>query len=552
MIGSMFNHYLLFEAVVEVVPERRCIGAGSRNLTYRDVAAGAAAFSDFLLRHGIGIRRARSTLQGFESGQDHVGLCLHNSAEYIEAKLGAARARAAAFNVNHRYVSSELADLLNDAEAAVLVYHATFAPAIGSALPRLAHEPILMQVADRSTNGLLPNAVDYKEAVRGGTSDVATDPDCDDLYILYTGGTTGQPKGTLWTQAAVYDAALALSAFPDKPHPTTLDQAQAAVLERPIRTVLPLPPLIHGAAEWVALATMLGGGTVVFADDPARFDPADAWRIVERERVTDMLIVGDAFARPLCDELERNTYDTSSLCRLVSGGAALTAALKDRLLKLLPALRIIDAGGSSESGRALHRVSQRGDRGEPGVFRPFSTTCVVSENKTSVLSPGHAGIGWLATSGATPLGYLGDEARTAATFPTIDGRRMTLTGDRARHRADGQIEFLGRESTTINTGGEKVFAEEVEGVLASHPAIDDSIVVGRPSDRWGEEVVALVQVAVGADVTDDELRTFAGKVLAAYKLPKAIHRVETIRRTAAGKADHRWAHAQLESRRTAS
>jgi fatty-acyl-CoA synthase len=225
-----------------------------------------------------------------------------------------------------------------------------------------------------------------------------------------------------------------------------------------------------------------------------------------------------------------------------SGGAATSATVKDRILRLLPQVSFVDAAGSSESGSQLSTTSTSGAPATSGVFTPTPDTSVVNEERTRVLAPGDPLVGWLARHGAIPFGYLGDREKTAQTFPTIDGRRMVLPGDRARHRADGTIELLGRDAVTINSGGEKIFAEEVEEALIGHPAVADVIVVGRPSARWGNEVVAVVQLAPGSDPTDQELLAEARRSLSRYKLPKAIVRVPTVVRGPAGKADYRWAH----------
>jgi fatty-acyl-CoA synthase len=540
-----FNHAAVFDAVAGAVPDRECIVFGDLRLTFAQVQERANRLANLLLERGLTVHRPRSQLQGWESGQDHVGLYLHNGNEYLEGEIGAKKARATPFNVNYRYVEDELVHLIDDAAAGALVYHAAFAPTLARAVPRLHRPPLLVQVADVSGNGLLPGALDYEEALAGASPEPPeTRPEPDDLYILYTGGTTGMPKGTLWTQAGIYDAAL--SRLATGVDGSSLASIAASVPAAAAVRMLPTPPFMHGAAEWAALGTMLGGSTVVIPRSVTRLDPADVWRTVERERVQVTVLVGDAFARPLADELERGGYDASTLTVLITGGAATSPGVKARLTALLPQALVIDAAGSSETGTHLTQVSMSGTAPVTGVFAPDPTTCVIDEGKVTVVEPGHDGIGWLARRGAIPLGYLGDEAKTRSTFPVVGGERMAVPGDRARWLADGLVELLGRESMTINTGGEKVFAEEVEQALVHHPAVDDAVVVGRPSDRWGQEIVAVVQLHPGAPVTDEELIGSTAETLASFKRPKAVVRVDRVQRSPAGKADYAWARRQAE------
>jgi fatty-acyl-CoA synthase len=291
----------------------------------------------------------------------------------------------------------------------------------------------------------------------------------------------------------------------------------------------------------MALSGLLGGGTIVFPDVVDRLEPASVWEVIDRESVQFMNLVGNAFATPLCDEFERGGYHGRSLQLVGVGGAVTSASVKDRILRLLPHVAIVDVAGSSESGSQLSNLSSSGAPATSGAFTPTPDTCVVDDDRRRILEPGEPATGWLARHGAIPFGYLGDRDKTERTFPTIEGRRMVLPGDRARHRADGTIELLGRDSVTINSGGEKIFAEEVEEALIAHPAVSDVIVVGRPSERWGSEIVAVVQFVPGHDPTDEELLTDAARRLARYKLPKAIVRVDAVVRGPAGKADYRWA-----------
>jgi acyl-CoA synthetase (AMP-forming)/AMP-acid ligase II len=298
---------------------------------------------------------------------------------------------------------------------------------------------------------------------------------------------------------------------------------------------------MHGAAHWVVFNVWHVGGSVVIQSDPTRLDPADIWRTVEREKVTSLTIVGDAFGRPLLDELRRGGYDASSLRMLTTGGAILTAALKQEFLDLLPQLKIFDSLGSSESGQQAAQVSSRERRATTGDFTVNPDNVVLRESLDGLVEPGSGERGWLARRGHVPLGYLGDPEKTRATFPVIDGVRYAVPGDRAALEADGTLRLFGRDSVTINTGGEKVFAEEVEHALKHHPSVYDAVVVGTPSERWGQQVTAIVRTREGSPPDEEALRAEVRAHLAAYKVPKVFVFVDEIVRAPSGKADYRWA-----------
>jgi 3-oxocholest-4-en-26-oate---CoA ligase len=494
--------------------------------------------------HGAvaGARSSRERLGGHESHQDHLAIYLYNGNEYLEAMLGAFKARVAPFNVNYRYVEEELRYLLDSCEADAIVFDSRFADTLAAVLPKLPRLRTLIQVGD---GPLLDGAIAYEDAVATAAPIAPTvERSPDDLYILCTGGTTGMPKGVLWRQADIFMGSMGGRDLTTGAEKQTLEEIVDGAEASGGAKVLPAPPFMHGAAQWVAFSGFNGGSTIVIQDDVVRLDPADVWETVDRHGVNILLIVGDAFGRPLVEELERGDHDGSSLLVIVSGGAPLNASLKDRFLAKLPSAMILDAVGASETGSQMSHVSAAGARSSTGRFTPGPSAAVVSADLSRVLEPGHDGDGWLAQRGRVPLGYLGDADKTARTFPVIEGTRFAVPGDRARLTAEGEIELFGRDSVTINSGGEKIFAEEVEQALAHHPDVFDVVVAGRPSEQWGNEVVAIVQLREGATPDEDALRAAAASRVARYKLPKAFVFVDSVVRSPAGKADYRWAKEQ--------
>ncbi|MEZ5142060.1 MAG: acyl-CoA synthetase [Acidimicrobiales bacterium] len=540
-----FNLAAVNEAVAAAVPDREAIVHGDRRISYAKLTERTRRLANYLLGRGLTVERERSDLRGWESGQPHLGLYLHNCPEYLEGMIGAYKARVAPFNVNYRYVEEELRYLFADSGARALVYHSAFAPLLEAVRADLPQLQVLLQVPDQSGNDLLPDAVWYEDAlasVHADRPDVEWSPD--DLYILYTGGTTGMPKGVLWRQADIFPAALGgrdLGTGQEWPDlDTIVETARSGGVK-----FLPAPPFMHGAAHWMAFNGLTGGHTIVLPSETRHLDPADVWTTVEREGANIVLIVGDAFARPLLDELDRRTYDLSSMMMLVSGGAALSAPVKAAFLERNPAMAIMDGLGSSETGQQASQVLASGTEASTGTFNPGPGMCIVSEDLTRVLPPGSTELGWLAQEGRVPLGYLGDEAKTAKTFPVIDGVRYSVPGDRATYTADGLLDLRGRDSVTINSGGEKIFAEEVEQALAHHPAVYDVVVAGRPSERWGNEVVAVVQLRDDMRASAEELIAECEKHIARYKLPKDVVFVDKVQRSPSGKADYRWARTQV-------
>lgn len=528
--------------------------------TWAQTTERSRRFGNALLAAGSKVPIEREFLDGHESGQDHVGIYAENSNCWLEAFLGAFKARVAPFNVNYRYVAEELRYLLTNASCRFLVIQEKFVPILAEIRSELPDLEVIFQIADGSGHPLLPGAVDFEEALAASSPQrpepqlMGGDWSADDLYILYTGGTTGMPKGVLWRQADIGVSAMGMRNSATGSEFESIADGVAYATSGGSLVTLPAAPYMHGAGQWIAFLSWYRGGPVVIQDHVDRLDPADLWSVVARHRVQFLQIVGDAFGRPLVEELERaivagEPYDTSSVAVVLSGGAALSEGLKKRFLAVIAKVIIIDGIGSSEAGGQMQNVSM-GVSASTGTFPAAPGNHVLAEDLSSVLSPGHEGMGWLAKSGRLPLGYLGDEAKTAKTFFSVGGVRFSVPGDRARLLPGSAasfgfpiVELHGRDSVTINSGGEKIFAEEVEAALLTHPSVYDVVVAGRPSERWGSEVVAIVSLSAGAAATDEELLNAASQKVARYKLPKAIIRVDAVMRSPSGKADYRWAKA---------
>ena len=549
-----------FAALADDDGDQQCLIFGERTMTRAVVRARAAGIAGLLAAAGLGCFAERDRLAGWERGQSTVGLMLFNGNEYLEAMLGSYAARCAPANFNWRSTAEELAYLLADSGAEALIYHRSLRSTVARTLELAKPLKVLLEVDDGTTEqgdiDAPPGSAPYEEAVARAES-TWIDGSPDDLYVLYTGGTTGRPKGTLWCQRDFVAGALGV-------RHTNIEFLVAAAAKAAGRLrSLAAPPLIHGAAQWNAWSAWLGGGTVVFPSSVHRFDPLDVLETAERERVTSLQIVGDAFGRPLLDTVARRSFDLPALRFITSGGTALSPETRIGLQQAFPGVIVLDIMGSSEAGRlavATHGSIESAPleaRAEaPAGFVPSDSSTVIDEDRRALVAVSNDEIGWLAKPGPIPLGYLGDRAKTETTFPTIDGVRYAVPGDRARWRADGSIEVLGRDASVINTGGEKVFAEEVEAALVSHPAVADALVIGRPHPVLGNEICAVVAFvddpASGRGiVTIGELRDHVSTTLARYKLPRHFSIVPTVRRSPAGKPDYAWARAEVAPGTTA-
>jgi fatty-acyl-CoA synthase len=511
--------------VATIAPDRIAIVCGDVHVTYAQFDDRAERLARYLHEHAVG-------------ADDKVAIACVNSAEYLEAFFAALKLGAVPVNVNYRYVGNELAYLLDNSDAAALVFHDEFAPTVDEALELLppGQRPrVRLQVAHDGDGRLSAGVTEYEDAIaRGGARELAHEPDGDDVVFLYTGGTTGYPKAVMWRNDDLYVSLWQMA----RPGTQPPDAAEAARQGKQAATALPACPLMHGTGLFIALSTLAGGGTVVLLDD-VRLDPVAVWSAVERERVRVLTIVGDAFARPLLATLDEQPgrFDLTSLSAITSSGVTWSPETKRRMLEHLPNVTLIDSLGASE-GLMTRTETRGGDEIKPARFK-LSERVVVVTDDGELAQPGDGRVGMLGVGGAIPLGYYKDDEKTAATFRTVHGRRYSIPGDYARVEADGTITLLGRGSACINTGGEKVYPEEVELALRAHDDVFDCVVVGVPDERWGEMVVALVEPAAGREPDGARLDAHCRDRLAGYKRPKRFLFVGSLSRSPAGKADYR-------------
>jgi acyl-CoA synthetase (AMP-forming)/AMP-acid ligase II len=525
-----FNLADLFEVAAAAVPDREAAVCGSRRLTYADLDDRANRLASVLADAGVGVG-------------DHVGLHLYNGTEYLEGMLAAFKLRAVPINVNYRYVAEELRYLFNDADLTAVIHETDFTGVVNDIKPDVPTLRFTLERGGSYEDALASGDPMPPRAARSG----------DDIYILYTGGTTGLPKGVMWRHEDIFFSAFG-GGNSGGSGPIEYPDDLATRAERGRTRMLPACPFMHGTAHWMAMATFFTGGTVVI-DSGVGFDACRLLELAAAERITFLVIVGDAFGRPLVDALDARgpahgpqaPWDLTSLTVILSGGAILSPAVKDALVARLPGSLVVDGYGASETGGQGQMVAVPGASGPQPRFVMGPDTVVLDE-QLRPLPAGSERVGRLARRGRVPLGYYKDAAKTEATFPVVDGVRWAVPGDFATVDDEGVITLLGRGSVSINTGGEKVYPEEVEAVLKGHPAVFDAVVVGVADERWGQRVTAVVQVRDGHDApTLEELSATARDSLAGYKVPRGVVVVDAIIRSPSGKPDYRWAQAMAEA-----
>ncbi|MGC0423254.1 acyl-CoA synthetase [Embleya sp. AB8] len=529
----VFNLADLFEVVVDACPDRLALVAGEVRLTYRELDERANRAAHAFVSAGL-------------ATGDHIGIYSRNRAEWLEAMIGAFKARMVPININYRYVEDELRHIVDNADLAGLVVEAGYLPkvtAVRAGAPGLKCVFVVTDESDEQPDEQPGQKIDQKThidyeaalAVESTARDFEQ-RSADDRYMVYTGGTTGFPKGVEWRSEDIFCAAMGGGNFGGEPiaDPELLAaKAEGAPLVQMLTT-----PLMHGNGQWITWITLFSAGTAVLWTG-LRYDPAAILRTVERERCVTMMLVGDAMARPIADELERGDHAIETLKVIGSGGALLSPSVKAQLARLIPGLYIADSFGASEFGAGSSQTAG-------GRFPLKPKTAILGEDLRPV---GVGESGRLARTGHIPIGYYKDPVKTAETFHVDpDGVRWVIPGDFARVEDDGDVTLLGRGSVCINTGGEKVFPEEVEGILKAHAAVYDAVVVGIPDPRFGERVAAVVSLREGHSLTIEDVTTHAKPHLAGYKIPRDLVVVDEVPRTPAGKPNYRWAKEVAEAK----
>ena len=520
----------LFEYAVDAFGDRDYLLEGSERRTYAEMEARSNRLAHYLLEQGI------------EPG-DHIGIYGYNSVEWVESLWAIFKVRAVWINVNYRYVADELRHILSNGDLIGLIHAREFCPRVSEVADVLGGLRFSLVIEDGTDHpDVRDDAVSYETALASGDPGRDFGPRSgDDLYILYTGGTTGLPKGVVWRHEDVFYAlGGGIDAVTNKRVDDPGDLTRAAKNGFPI-TFLPCAPLMHGATQWGVMSQSFQGNKIVLV---AKFDARRVWDLVEKERVNVLFITGDAMGRPLIDALddEAATYDTSSLLAVASSAAIFSPTVKDDFFRHFPNLVMTDSVGSSEGGaQGVTQVSagQTGMKGGPTVSSLTGT--IVLDDDFRPVAPGSDTVGKVARSGHIPLGYYKDPVKTAATFIEVDGVRYAIPGDFATVEADGTITLLGRGSVSINSGGEKIYPEEVESALKSHPTVYDATVIGTPDERWGQRVSAIVQFRPGRSAGLAELRDHCRAKIAGYKIPRQMHVVDEILRSPSGKPDYTWA-----------
>ncbi len=527
----------LAEHAIDAVPDRVALICGDEQITYAGLEEKANRLAHYLISRGV-------------KKDDKVGLYCRNRIEIVIAMLGIVKAGAILVNVNYRYVEAELRYLFDNSDMVAVVHERQYSERVANVLPDTPNVKTVLVIDDGSAVPAQTyenyGGVEFYEAVAEGSPerDFGT-RSADDIYLLYTGGTTGFPKGVMWRHEDIYRVLLGGTDFATGEFVADeYDHAKQAAAGPPMIRY-PIPPMIHGAtqsATWMALFT---GGTVLLSPE---FDADAVWRAIEEHKVNLLFFTGDAMARPLLDALEGSERDLSSLFLLSSTAALFSPSLKERFLELLPNRVITDSIGSSETGFGGTSVVAKGQSGGGGPRVTIDKRTAVLDDDGNEVVPGSGVRGILAKRGNIPVGYFKDEKKTAETFRTINGVRYAIPGDYAQVESDGTVTLLGRGSVSINSGGEKIYPEEVEGALKGHPDVFDALVVGVPDPRFGQHVAAVVAPRKGTAPTLVELDAFVRKEIAGYKVPRSLWIVDEVKRSPAGKPDYKWAKEQTEIR----
>ncbi len=528
----------LWESISDVLPDRAAVVCGNSRVTWQEWEQRSARLATAFAAAGL-------------EPDAKVGLYLYNSIEYTEAQFAALKGRHVPINVNYRYLDDELHYLLENSDSEALVFHTSLSDRVGRVMERCPNIRLWIEVDDGGES--LPSATAYEEILRNYDPSPRIPRSEDDLYMLYTGGTTGMPKGVMYNIGGMTQSFLTSSfpvlglGLPTKPEDTAAMVKQACDEARGIVSI-PACPMMHGTGGWIGTMMPHCAGATVVALEHRSFDAHELWTTAEREQANQIVIVGDAFGKPMVKALAEakragSAYDTSSIKLIVSSGVMWTTEVKAEMLEWGDFI-LFDAMGSSEGSMGT-QITTRGNFGETAKFAMAPTTKVFTEDGRLV-RPGSGETGMVAAGGNVPIGYYKDEKKSDATFKTIDGVRYSFPGDWATVEPDGTLTLLGRGSQCINSAGEKIYPEEVEEVIKRHESVIDCLVVGIPDEKFGECVAAVASVTPGCDIGEPELRSYTKSKLSAFKAPKRIVVVDAVQRAPNGKADYKWARSILE------
>ena len=531
-----FNAADIFEGVVDRVPDREAIVHGSTRLTYKELDARSNKAANALKK--LGIKKG-----------SHIGIYAFNCVEWLEIMLGAYKLCAIPININYRYVEEELKYLIDNADMEAIFYHKQFSNKLENIK---SHLPLLKDficIEDNSgEDDVIDKSFNFEDLIANeNESRLDVDRSGDDKYILYTGGTTGMPKGVVWRMEDVLmTLGGGIDAVTGEKYPTPEAFADKCLQDQTI--ALALAPFMHGGAQWQSFNSFFSGWKLII-NDQVSFDADYVWEVVAKEKVMNLTIMGDAMGRPLCDALPRaieKGLDLSSLFVLSSTASVFSASIKDTILEYLPNLFLIDAVGSSETGATGVNIHTKDGKlkdsgGGPKFTKPNFSEILNLDTKEVIPPSDTETIGYLARKGHVPVAYYKDEEKSKKTFIEVGGVRYSIPGDMAKYEEDGQMTLLGRGSVSINSGGEKIFPEEVEMALKAHPNIFDCLVVGVKDDRWGQKVVAVIQRRENDELSLDDIKDVASKYIASYKMPKEIVFSELIERAPSGKPNYQWA-----------
>ena len=531
-----FNAADIFEGVVDRVPDREAIVHGSTRLTYKELDARSNKAANALKK--LGIKKG-----------SHIGIYAFNCVEWLEIMLGAYKLCAIPININYRYVEEELKYLIENADMEAIFYHKQFSNKLENIKTHLPLLKDFICIEDNSgEDDVIDKSFNFEDLIANeDESRLDVDRSGDDKYILYTGGTTGMPKGVVWRMEDVLmTLGGGIDAVTGEKYPTPEAFADKCLQDQTI--ALALAPFMHGGAQWQSFNSFFSGWKLII-NDQVSFDADYVWEVVAKEKVMNLTIMGDAMGRPLCDALPRaieKGLDLSSLFVLSSTASVFSASIKDTILEYLPNLFLIDAVGSSETGATGVNIHTKDGKlkdsgGGPKFTKPNFSEILNLDTKEVIPPSDTETIGYLARKGHVPVAYYKDEEKSKKTFIEVGGVRYSIPGDMAKYEEDGQMTLLGRGSVSINSGGEKIFPEEVEMALKAHPNIFDCLVVGVKDDRWGQKVVAVIQRRENDELSLDDIKDVASKYIASYKMPKEIVFSELIERAPSGKPNYQWA-----------